>query len=115
MGALKLYTQVMAGQAKAKVRISSREEEIVTMHHSPVISDEPVENATPDLGQQNAAPNEVEIVRHAADVLGANQVPAWMRSQIPSLGGATPYSLMRSPDGRRRVETVLLKIEHGVY
>ncbi|MFN0102531.1 MAG: antitoxin Xre/MbcA/ParS toxin-binding domain-containing protein [Bryobacteraceae bacterium] len=59
--------------------------------------------------------NEVEMVRKATEVLGANQVARWMRSEIPSLGNQTPYALMQTEDGRRRVERVLLKIGHGVY
>jgi hypothetical protein len=59
--------------------------------------------------------DEVEIVRRATEVLGINHVGRWMRSKIPSLGNQTPYALMQTEDGRRQVERVLLKIEHGVY
>jgi uncharacterized protein (DUF2384 family) len=105
----------MAGQAKAKVRASSREVESGALDPSHAKAEEGSDSASPDLGQRSAAPNEVELVQHAADVLGVGHVPAWMRSQIPSLDGATPYSLMHSGEGRRRVEKVLLQTEHGVY
>lgn len=59
--------------------------------------------------------DEVEIVRKAKDVLGMDQVARWMRSKIPSLGNQTPYSLMSTAGGRRQVQLVLQKIEHGVY
>ncbi len=59
--------------------------------------------------------DEVEIVRRATEVLGINHVSRWMQSKIPSLGNHTPYVLMQTEDGRKQVERVLLKIEHGVY
>jgi uncharacterized protein (DUF2384 family) len=62
-----------------------------------------------------AIPNEVELVQRAAEVLGSQQVAAWMQSNVPSLGGETPYRLMQTPEGRCQVERVLLMIEHGVY
>lgn len=63
----------------------------------------------------NQSQDEIEMVRRATDVLGINHVARWMRSRIPSLGNQTPYELMQTEDGRRQVERVLLKIEHGVY
>ncbi len=59
--------------------------------------------------------DEVEMVRRATEVLGINHVARWMRSKIPSLDNQTPYALMQTEDGRRQVERVLLKIQHGVY
>ncbi len=38
-----------------------------------------------------------------------------MRRNIPSLGNQTPYVLIETENGRKLVERVLLKIEHGVY
>jgi uncharacterized protein (DUF2384 family) len=55
------------------------------------------------------------MVRRATEVLGVNHVGRWMRSQIPSLGNQTPYALIQTEHGRKQVERVLLKIEHGVY
>jgi uncharacterized protein (DUF2384 family) len=59
--------------------------------------------------------DEVEVVRRAAEVLGIDRVAGWMRTRIPSLGNQTPYALIQTEDGRKQVERVLLKIEHGVY
>lgn len=59
--------------------------------------------------------DEVAMVRRASEVLGVDHVAHWMRSRIPSLSDQTPYSLMKTEDGRNQVERVLLKIEHGVY
>lgn len=59
--------------------------------------------------------DEAEIVRRATEILGINHVAGWMRSLIPSLGNQTPYALIQTEDGRKQVERVLLKIEHGVY
>jgi uncharacterized protein (DUF2384 family) len=59
--------------------------------------------------------NEVEIIRRASEVLGVTHVAQWMRSRIPSLGEHTPYELLQTEEGRKQVERVLLKIEHGVY
>lgn len=59
--------------------------------------------------------DEIAMVRRATEVLGIDHVARWMRSSIPSLGNQTPYTLMKTEDGRNQVERVLLKIEHGVY
>ena len=55
------------------------------------------------------------MVRRATEVLGIDHVARWMRSRIPSLGNQTPYTLIKTEDGRSQVERVLHKIEHGVY
>lgn len=59
--------------------------------------------------------DEIALVRRATEVLGIEHVARWMQSNIPSLGNQTPYALMTTEEGRKRVERVLLKIEHGVY
>jgi hypothetical protein len=59
--------------------------------------------------------DEIAMVRKATEVLGIGHVARWMRSEIPSLGNRTPYTLIKSQDGRNQVERVLTKIEHGVY
>lgn len=59
--------------------------------------------------------DEAELVRMATECLGVDHVGHWVRSRIPSLGNHTPYELMQTEEGRRQVECVLLKIEHGVY
>ncbi len=55
------------------------------------------------------------MVRCATEVPGINYVAGWMRSKIPSLGDQTPNALLKTEEGRKQVERVLLKIEHGVY
>jgi hypothetical protein len=59
--------------------------------------------------------DEVELVRRGTEVLGIDHVAEWMRSPIPSLGNRTPYDLIQTEAGRKQIQTVLLKIEHGVY
>lgn len=75
-----------------------------------------------DVGDTSAAisevpesQDEIAMVRRATEVLGINYVAGWMRSKIPSLGNRTPYTLLKTEEGRKQVERVLLKIEHGVY
>lgn len=80
--------------------------------------DRPVDFGNPTRFGPVVAPHsqdEVEMVRRATEVLGIDHVARWMRSKIPSLGNQTPYALIQTEDGRRQVERVLLKIEHGVY
>jgi uncharacterized protein (DUF2384 family) len=59
--------------------------------------------------------DEIAMVRRATEVLGIDHVARWMESRIPSLDHQTPYTLIKTEDGRSQVERVLLKIEHGVY
>ncbi len=61
------------------------------------------------------SPDEVAMVRRAAEVLGIEHVALWMQTMIPSLGNQTPYSLLKTEAGRSQVERVLMKIENGVY
>lgn len=69
----------------------------------------------PEVFEALQSRDEIAIVRRATEVLGIDHVARWMRSRIPSLGNQTPYSLVKTEDGRNQVERVLLKIEHGVY
>lgn len=59
--------------------------------------------------------DEIAMVRRATEVLGIDHVARWMRSRIPSLGNQTPYTLIKTEDGRSQIERALHKIEHGVY
>ena len=59
--------------------------------------------------------DEIAMVRRAAEVLGIDHVARWMQSTIPSLGNQTPYTLIKTEDGRNQMERTLMKIEHGVY
>jgi hypothetical protein len=58
---------------------------------------------------------EVELIKRAAHVLGANEVARWMNTDVPSLNGQTPLSLMTTEEGRKQVETILGRIEHGIF
>ena len=59
---------------------------------------------------------EVEIVAKALAIIGSpNQLSRWMNTSLPALHGQTPYSLMNSEGGRKQVEAVLGRIEHGIY
>ena len=44
------------------------------------------------------------------DVLGINHGAGWMQNKIPSFGNQTPCSLLKTEEGRTRVERVLLKL-----
>ena len=81
---------------------------------SPEGSTNPLDTSEP-LPETSHTQDEVAMVRRATEVLGINYVAGWMRSKIPSLGNQTPYALLKTEEGRKQVERVLLKIEHGVY
>jgi hypothetical protein len=72
-------------------------------------------NASEPQTKVSHSQDEIAMVRRATEVLGIDYVARWMRSKIPSLGNQTPYTLVKTEDGRKQVERVLLKIEHGVY
>lgn len=58
----------------------------------------------------------VELLRHAVSVLGSKPAAkAWMRTRAPGLDGRRPAELLREPEGRELVRTLLLRMEHGVY
>lgn len=82
-------------------------------------SDESNPGAQPSVtaapSECDAEPDEIAMVRRATEVLGIDHVARWMRRKIPSLGNQTPYTLIKTEDGRSQVERVLCKIEHGVY
>jgi len=59
---------------------------------------------------------EVDIVARALAIIGSpKQLGRWMNTSLPALQGHTPYSLMNSEGGRKQVEVVLGRIEHGIY
>ena len=62
-------------------------------------------------------PSEDFIRRYAFEVFGdQKRTEDWLRSQIPTLGNATPESLLKSnvDDNLRRVLSVLVQIDYGV-
>lgn len=56
------------------------------------------------------------IATLAAEVLGDRQKAAtWLRAENRALGHATPLSRLDTDLGTEEVETVLLRLAHGVY
>ena len=71
----------------------------------------------PELQLMVEHPREDFIRRYAAQVLGdGRRSDAWLHSESPSLGFATPESLLQSSDQEslRRVLKALIQIDYGV-
>lgn len=71
----------------------------------------------PEIQLMRDHPTDEFIRRYAAQVLGdAKQGQVWLDSEIPSLGFATPSSLLEAGDDAslRRVLKVLVQIDYGV-
>jgi putative toxin-antitoxin system antitoxin component (TIGR02293 family) len=52
----------------------------------------------------------------AEDVLGSpDKAHGWLRWPVPALDGQTPLSLLDTEEGGRVVESILGRIEHGVF
>ena len=71
----------------------------------------------PELQLMVEHPREDFIRRYSAQVLGdGRSSEAWLHSEIPSLGFATPESLLQLADQEslRRVLKVLIQIDYGV-
>jgi uncharacterized protein (DUF2384 family) len=45
----------------------------------------------------------------------SRKLAEWIQTPVPALNGHTPYTLMQSEEGRKQVDAVLGRIEHGVY
>jgi hypothetical protein len=59
---------------------------------------------------------DVDLIQRALGIIGSpTRLAAWMQTSIPALRGRTPYSLLGSQRGRKQVEVVLGRIEHGIY
>lgn len=59
---------------------------------------------------------EVELIEKALTIIGSPDALArWMQTPIPALSGQSPYSLLGSVQGREQVETVLGRIQHGIF
>lgn len=56
-----------------------------------------------------------QVVELASKALGTDRAESWMSSSIQSLGGKTPESVLKEPDGAKKVMLVLQQIEFGVY
>lgn len=56
------------------------------------------------------------VAAHAEEVLGDIQkVRSWLAHENRALGGVTPLSLLDTDEGARQVETILGRIEYGVF
>ena len=59
---------------------------------------------------------EVELLLKALRIAGSPQrLAEWMQTPIPALNGQTPYTLLESEEGRKQINAVLGRIDHGVY
>jgi len=59
---------------------------------------------------------EIELLLKALRIAGSSRKLAeWIQTPVPALSGHTPYALMQSEEGRKQVDAVLGRIEHGVY
>ena len=59
---------------------------------------------------------EIELLLKALRIAGSSRKLAeWIQTPVPALNGRTPYALMQSEEGRKQVDSVLGRIEHGVY
>ena len=53
---------------------------------------------------------------HAADVLGsAEAARGWMQNPVPALNGEIPLNLMDTSTGVLEVNTILGRIEYGLF
>ena len=59
---------------------------------------------------------EIELLLKALRIAGSSRKLAeWIQTPVPAVNGRTPYALMQSEEGRKQVDAVLGRIEHGVY
>jgi len=58
----------------------------------------------------------VRVVRHARDVFENDETAnRWLRLPNPALGGEIPMRMAATDVGAREVETILARIEHGIF
>lgn len=58
----------------------------------------------------------VRVIARVVEVLGTSEKSLrWLNAPIRSLGDQTPTSLLGTPEGIKRVEDALGRIEHGVW
>jgi uncharacterized protein (DUF2384 family) len=73
-----------------------------------------IDRATHD--EEREATKSVELLLKALRIAGSTQKLAeWIQTPVLALNGETPYALMQSEEGRKQVDAVLSRIEHGVY
>ena len=57
-----------------------------------------------------------EVRKHTHQVFGLPSLAdGWLHRPNPALGGRSPVALLSTSEGVEAVETVLTRIEHGVY
>ena len=59
----------------------------------------------------------IKVCRHAIEVFGScEKADHWLSSPLPILGGMAPIAiLLDEADGAERVDTILTRIEYGVF
>lgn len=59
----------------------------------------------------------VESIMQLADDVFQNRdkMSHWLRTPVQALNGKTSESLMNEQDGRKRIHTILVRIEDGVF
>ena len=69
----------------------------------------------PEARKPEPSPS-VELLLKALRIAGSTRKLAeWIQTPVPALNGETPYALMQSEEGRKQVDAILSRIEHGVY
>src|SRR3954465_9117033 len=88
-------------------------EEMLESDISGVFSAKPLSAQPLPLPEWEPSP-EVELIAKALQIAGSpERLAEWIRTPVPALNGQTPYSLMHTEDGRKQVEDILGRIEHG--
>jgi uncharacterized protein (DUF2384 family) len=65
---------------------------------------------------KNLSNDEVQLLLKALRIAGSpTKLAQWVNTPVSSLNGQTPYAAMQSAEGRKEVDAVLTRIEHGVY
>lgn len=94
----------------------------LTSHPSTVLKEYWERQRRPGLAQKLGAVQSPNLVAgaltlaHAEQVFGSDrEIAAWLRAPQPVLQGRRPVDLLGDADGRRTVDDVLTRIEHGVF
>jgi putative toxin-antitoxin system antitoxin component (TIGR02293 family) len=75
-----------------------------------------VDAAQLETSLDSSAVGSAEVIARAIEVLGSKEKAlAWLRSPVPGLRNQRPLDIMNSAEGRRDVEDILGRIEHGVF
>jgi uncharacterized protein (DUF2384 family) len=56
-----------------------------------------------------------EVVEAKAASVFGERADHWLQNPNKALSGQKPAGLLDTPEGRERVYTVLVRIEHGIY